>query len=405
MSKILGIVVFFLASTTLFAQEMVTATIGRGEYKLTLTEELRFGSVEEEDHYLWPSLQTQILPAPNGGMYIIDHDGSQILLFDEQGQFVKCAARKGEGPGELQYMNAVSRTATGMIYVMDTPSPGNGIKIKRFNADMTFRDEISTTGMKLRPDALFVSHDEKYMGGLFVSFDPETRGLSVKNGVLRLADRAVVNLFNEDKAPLGTSRIKDQNQWVDILAEGYKQKRRAGLTAMGPDGTIYSGNVNQYVISQWKPENPKPSRVVTVNYKPKPFTEQDVADYIDFQYLNMDENSKRTISRATMVKGLEKAGLPTHPPLLGIIPLEDKGFLAVRKAHLTTRKNEADVFSKEGKFLCKLEMPDAAMCTQLSHSWTPLTRMVFHQGKAYAMITDENDSIIAVRYHYSLQKL
>jgi len=402
--RIIATKLFLMITVALAAQEIVETAVLPGGYQLTLTEEVRFGAVEEDEAYQWPSLQTKVLPAPNGQMYIFDHEGSRVLLFGRDGVFVKQVARGGQGPGELQYMTSISQTPSGLIYIMDTPSPGNLMRIKRYHADMTFRDEISTLDMPLRPDSLYVSHDEKNMAGLFVTFDPKTKGLSVKTGVLRLADKAMLNVFSVDQTALGLESITDQNKWVEIITRGVKQQHRAGLLAMADDGTVYTANADKYVISQWEPGEKVARRVISRNVKPRPFTDRDKEALVDHQWENMNESSRAAIARASIVKGLDKAELPAHPPLVGLISMEDKGFLAIRQSDAQTRINRADVFSKKGELLCEIELSDAALSLRTPGSWTPNKRMVFRNGMAYTILTDDEGDNIAVRYSYALTK-
>ena len=371
-------------------------------WRLEFTEELRFGAVEDDEHYMWPSLQTMILPAPKGHIYIFDHDSARALLFDGHGNFVKQVARRGEGPGELQYMNSVSRTADGTIFIMDTPSPGNEVKIKRYAPDMTFLGEISTIGLSKRADTLFVSSDGKHMGGLFVTFNPETGGLIMNTGLLRLANREVTHLFYEEQSSLPSANIKSQNKWIDIIAEGAVKRHRAGLMVMGGDGLVYTATADKYEISQWAPGKSEPIRLISRKYKPRMFSEEDRMALVEHHYANMGEGGRAIITRTAMEKGFEKAELTVHSPLVGLIAIEDKGILAVREADVVTRKNVADVFSTKGDFLCQVEMSDAAMCVPTPDRWTPINRMIFHQGKAYTLITDEEGDQIAVRYGYAL---
>ncbi len=105
--KIIAGMILWVVAVALPAQEIVESGIQLKGAQLILTEEIRFGAVEDDDSYQWPSLQTKILPAPNGQMFIFDHEGSRVLLFDKDGKFVKQVARGGEGPGELTQTNGI----------------------------------------------------------------------------------------------------------------------------------------------------------------------------------------------------------------------------------------------------------------------------------------------------------
>ncbi len=214
----------------------------------------------------------------------------------------------------------------------------------------------------------------------------------------------MVNKFNEDVSPLGDSRIRNQNQWIEIISEGLRQKQRGGLVAVGDDGVIYSGSMDQYEISMWKPGSKTPFRVVKGDYRPKPYTKDEIDNLIEHQYLNMNAETQKAIARATLRKGYERANLPFHPPILGIIPIEDKGFLAIRSSDIESGRNVADIFSSNGEFLGKLEMGGFAMCIEAPGHWTPCIRMTFQENKAYALFTNQDGETQAVRFAYSLEK-
>lgn len=393
-----------ILSGVLVAQELINVPNQSERYRFILEEEVRFGSVEDEDAYLWNGLQTKILPAPNGGMYVFDHDGSRALLFNARGQFLKQVARQGEGPGELQYMTAVSRAANGHIYITDTPSPGNATTIKCFDADMRFIEAIQTNGLAYRPAALYITPDEQYMAGHFVSFHQPTGGLDHRSGLLRMADRQVVSSYFGSQVPLPSANISDQNMWVDIVAKQTRNRFQYGLVAVGSEGTIYTAMTHKYDILMWQAGETTPYRILKKDYQPKAFTQDDIDTMVDHQYENMSSEAQAIIAKATVKKGYAKADLKVHPPILNLIALENKGVLAVRQADSDTGETSADVFSKDGRYLCKLDVPNSGLSIHAPNRSTPVERMTFHDGKAYTIISDEDGELIAVRYNYTLQK-
>jgi hypothetical protein len=71
----------------------------------TLVEDLRIGGADEGPASF--SRVHSVVEAPNGNIFVLELQEQELRVFDKQGVFVRVAARRGAGPGELEY-------ATGM---------------------------------------------------------------------------------------------------------------------------------------------------------------------------------------------------------------------------------------------------------------------------------------------------
>ena len=60
--------------------------------------------------------------SPQGGIFVLDYQTQELRLFDSTGRFVKLAARKGEGPGELSSANGMATGPDGALVVNDPQS-------------------------------------------------------------------------------------------------------------------------------------------------------------------------------------------------------------------------------------------------------------------------------------------
>lgn len=71
----------------------------------SLVEDLRIGGADSGPASF--SAVHSVLEAPNGNVFVLEQQEQELRVFDQQGTFLRVAARRGAGPGELEY-------ATGM---------------------------------------------------------------------------------------------------------------------------------------------------------------------------------------------------------------------------------------------------------------------------------------------------
>jgi hypothetical protein len=86
----------------------------------TLTEDLRIGGDDEGPASF--SRVHSVVEAPNGNVFVLELQDQELRVFDSQGNFLRVAAQRGAGPGELEY-------ATGMalgpnVIVVNDPRQG-----------------------------------------------------------------------------------------------------------------------------------------------------------------------------------------------------------------------------------------------------------------------------------------
>lgn len=392
-----------ITASSLFADEEVKNTAKPAGYTLELSEELRFGAEEEEDEFLWPGMGTKILPGPNGNMYIHDPSGNQILEFDKDGKFLRVATSQGNGPGEVQMIMTVTQSLDGTILL--TSGQQNGMpRLMRFNADMSFRDEIDTRGMGFSPALINISPDGKYLGGTFVKVDMAAGGIFLKSGVIDLESKKIVNEFLKNQQPMpDPSRINEQSMWVEMIGKQVSMLYNFGVFTFAHDNTMYAGVSGKYLVGHYKPGQEKPIRTITRDYKPYPMGKEDKQAMADFFWDQLPQQARSFISKNTLEKGIEAADLPPRKtPIYGLIPIEDKGFMVIHHLDMKTRETVGDVYNNKGKFLCQLKVPNYGLYGLAAGNPSP--RMVFKNGKAYTIETNEDGENQAVRYAYTLKK-
>ncbi len=386
------------------ADDIVNAT--DAGYALVLDEDIRFGG-GDEDHFLWSSLNSKLLPGPKGNMYVVDPANTQILEFDKQGKFLRVATSKGNGPGELHNILCVSQAADGSLLIMDVDagSEGGAPRVIRYKPDMTFKDVTLFSGTGLIPAIMNESPDAKYLGGIVAKLDMKAMKTDLITGILDIDQKKMLNTFATVSAPFpDMSRAADPAMWEDYIAEQFKILYDFGMVVFSKNGKAFVANSGTYRVSRVSPGAKEPEISFTRKYKPEIFDEKSRQIMIDRFFDMLPGQARTLITKPLLTRAMEKAKLPpTKAPMLALIAIEDKGVLVVRDTNLVTRVNNADIFDTNGKFLCSAKVKDHGLYTFTESN--PSARMVFKDGYAYTILTDEDDENTAVRYRYTLKKM
>ena len=395
-----------LLNLALQAENEVKNAIDSAGYTLDLVEEIRFGGEDDGDEYLWPSLKTRLMPAADGKMFIIDAGSSRILEFDDKGAFTRIIAEAGNGPGELQLVLSSTLQPDGTLVVLDINAGtfGSSPNIKRFSPDGTFKDATSTHGMGFRPATVSISPDGRYMGGLFYKVDMETGINTLKTGIVDLQEKKMINEFLSVESPIPDfSRMNDQAMWVGFIAKQFKQLYGFGVFTFDGQGNAYFGTSDKYKVTKYKPGSPEPLLSMSRKFEPYPLGDKEKEGMVDHFYSQIPAQARQLITKVTLQKGLAEANLPPRQaPITALHTIEDKAIMVIHYVDLKTRDNVGDIFGLDGKYLGQLKMADFGIFAFGANAPSP--RLIFHKGKAYTILTDEDGEQQAVRYSYSLKK-
>lgn len=115
-----GVVVDTLANGALHVRnsaEGAWALAGAEPWRLE--EEIRIGRLEGEPEYTFGRVAA-IIPAGDGGMWVLDGQAAELRLYQPDGQFVRSVGRSGSGPGEFGGINICSFMGpNGEIWIED----------------------------------------------------------------------------------------------------------------------------------------------------------------------------------------------------------------------------------------------------------------------------------------------
>ena len=90
---------------------MTMAPAGSAQARWQLVEDLRIGG-DAQDATMFTEVRS-IVAGPTGHIFVLDVRPQEIRVFDRTGKFIRLAARKGQGPGEIAGAN-------GMVMLGDT---------------------------------------------------------------------------------------------------------------------------------------------------------------------------------------------------------------------------------------------------------------------------------------------
>ncbi|RKZ18781.1 hypothetical protein DRQ50_03450 [bacterium] len=127
-----------VAGSAVAEPEMVKngATPANGVHRLQLEEMWRAGGADDEESFF--GLRTWAEEGPDGLLYVLDIQLSQVNVFDENGTLVRTLFREGDGPGEVRRPRDIVLLADGSIGAVQE-FPG---KIVRVDAENIPLDSI-----------------------------------------------------------------------------------------------------------------------------------------------------------------------------------------------------------------------------------------------------------------------
>ena len=362
---------------------------------LTFTETLRFGSAaNDDDAYLWAGADTNLAVDKAGNIYVADTDEARIIMFDQNGKLVRILAGKGQGPGELVSLQS--------FHIL---SDGRGIAQERlqmrapnthlFDQSLAFQRRIAPDGeVKFlswampapKGDALLVQ---------YLTFN-ETFTKQQRHVALLDMDYKQLHAYSLEEQDMQMRRMREPAYFKDFLAESLQHEfEPRAVVNFDARGRIYWAISTEYKVNIQEVGSDTPLRVVTREYKPfpnKPGHARAMLDRIADRYRGIQVLADiLTPSFLEMV--VSKAELPpAHKPVYGIIPM-DKGFLVVHAIDFESGAQTADIFGETGQYQGSVTLPDWAF---LAPDGYP--RMLFRNGFAYTVLTDEEGENSVVRY-------
>jgi hypothetical protein len=305
-----------------------------------LVEQWRIGGEDEEEVLLGVIFDAKV--GPDGNVYLIDRQLSQVLVISPEGDLVTLLGRQGDGPGELNQPHGMLLLDDGQVGVIQG-FPG---KVTLINPDDTPGGEI-------------------HIGG-----KPEEGGFNFVRSLTRCGDhlvgargRATFDMESGKSVSKNTLAImdmdgKDQVLVVEHVQESDMQKRvfdeeaefsELDEWAAGPDGILYTAPVRDAYTINARNLDGELIRVMTRQFQPRQRNQEDKDELTDGMIIIMDGVRMEIESKA----------LDNDPPIMGLDVAND-GRLFVStcfdqdKLLETGVAGRFDVVSPNGEFIEQL---------------------------------------------------
>jgi hypothetical protein len=345
--------------------------VARAQAQWTLVEEVRFGN-GESDQTTFSDIRGLAI-GDAGRILVLDYKVQEIRIFDASGKFMKLAARRGNGPGEIASANGLAHGPDGSIWVND---PANS-RFSVFKSDGSF----------LRQHVVPI------------------RGYGfIWEGMIDTEGRVNDPVFAQ--APNGESLVRVRR---------FKSDGTLADTLDGACGRLGSS------VAPWRAQSKGGSMAMTVpfsatariRYDRRGFawcTPSDVYRIVRVRLGSFDtvavaerkvagipvsaEERAEAVARAdSMLKRFESnnadfSQIPKVKPFVDALDVDDAGRLWVRRPSPDRSKSIIDVFDDRGRFLATVNAP---------FRLDPYRRPVVRGDVLYAVVLDDDDVQQVVR--------
>ncbi len=368
---------------------------------IVFKEDLRFGSDEDSDEYLFSSLNPTLTVDDKGMIYVGDAKANEIRVFDAKGKFVKTIAKAGAGPGEMQAVAHIQFLADGSLAVFEA-KPMFAPQTQYFDKTGAYVTTKKVTSMNNSPINTRFSPNGKYYTGSYMSFDTQAGEMVTKTGICDAGTYTPVKEYSSFSNKVDFSQMGNPDKLAELMGKiitGYL--KGAGVFAWDDKGNLYAGMSNKYEITKWSPDLSKKLLTVRREYKPKTITEAEkraLADRTADQFRQTAFG--RMINDEFIVRMLDKTEFPmTNLPLEGIAVTPEGYMLVCHGNEIAAHNQNADIYNPAGEFVGRVKLPNYSFIGP-----DYLVRMVFRKGYAYTFQTDEEGENRVVRFKYTIGK-
>lgn len=345
--------------------------------EIVLRKELTIGVVEGDEAYMFGK-SVGVSVDGRGNIYVLDWDRKHIRKFGPDGKYLLTIGRPGQGPGEFQNPSTARFAPDGSLYV----SENFGNRLYFFDPDGKF------IGQSTLPEDIFD-----------IWITPAGTRLGIRHRAPRIVGqgntestyiiyddkfRPIVELYTD----VVDLKLPDSQSLAHSLADiaSFFLARPNPIATMGEDGRIYFGLTNAYAVDVYSPEGKK-LRTISRELPPKEYSRKD----IDFVLKAYEESQYAEQPEAVRKEILRRIRFPKYKPFVQALVPMDNGLLGVVSEVTSGDECALDSFDRDGQFLGRVK---AAI---------PLGGLLFKNGKAYCVRTDENGYHFVERFAYLIR--
>jgi hypothetical protein len=329
-----------------------------------LEEDLSIGADEGDENYMF-SGPVDIDSDSKGNIYVLDYKELTLKKYDNKGTFKKEIARKGQGPGELEYPYGFCIDLNDLIYILDFMEK----RIEVFDSDGVFQNaiklDVRAENIAVNPNnEIILNHDET------VFENEKTMKRISRIGKLQVKEGLITDFFSLEKP--GFRAIQRGAEYrVETPYERF---------AVDSKGYVSIGTTNKYEIALYNPEG-RLTRKFARDYRPIPLESETIkkvmAQLSESTPGNRLEEYKELLKNYKIFENISadergRIWIIIHQP-----PIEK----------LITKDTVIDIFSSEGEYLSQIRI-DKKIERQV----------IFKNGYAYALILGEMGFPRAVRF-------
>lgn len=385
------IVTMILAGTMLFGEvpRVENKTGLEGDPRsISLVEDLRIGPETHEEVGFWPGFSVKVAVNSAGLMCVADDRENRIVVFNADGSFNRILGGFGQGPGEFQHLRRVQFLDDGRLVAFEAQG----------YFAMTFFDKDLNYLKKVTPRTDYLPHHYEFSptGDLAWADTVRYTGAHAERGTLILKpDGEILQTIQTHQViSFRQEQMMDGDFWAEYIGDMLKKQAQGlgGFGAFAPDGTIYTAVGHRYEVTQWRADGKAKIRTITRDVKPNLLTEAEIEAVINPIRQSIKAQVPPDVAAVVTPSVVKKATaraafLPGRMPINGLKVMEDGSLLVITDYNRITRLSRADLFDTDGRFQGSFQHPNAGLQT-----------MVFKNGYAYTIETDEDDEQTLVRY-------
>ncbi|HUF26436.1 MAG TPA: 6-bladed beta-propeller [Gemmatimonadaceae bacterium] len=336
-----------------------------------LAFDLRIGTLDGDPNETFGDVRS-IEADDDGTIYVLDHQASEVRVFDADGRFLRTLTRKGQGPGELAAANGMILARDRTLWIQDHGQWRMigvnlaGEEVARFPMHVlsygyVWNGTLDDRGRFWKP----VTHSDAPP-----VFPPEP-GLNERSA------RAYLKWFDPATETTDSVFLGEVTHRFHVTRIGGGWMNRGipfspqPMTLVDPGGGFWTTSGETYRIARLD-ERGDTLLVLEVAEAPAPVTSEDRQRFID-EIVERSPDQRRAAE--------ELAGLaPETKPIVDQLNLDDVGRLWVRRHAAEDENPLYDLFSRDGEYLGSVRL-----------GFRPARHLPprIRDGKLYALATDD----------------
>ena len=307
-----------------------------GEILLDLEGDLSIGR-EDDDNYVFYRVRN-IDVDDQGNICVLEGGNCRLQKFDRTGQYLQTIGKKGQGPGEFESPSRLLLDKENNIYISERRKR----KIHMFNSKGEFVKSIllsnTTTSFSIDPDESIFGianiRTEEESNRCIVKMDP--KGKIIKN-IAQFAALKPVQRKGSGNT-FTTFSISHQYNPALYFSRAFNNKY---LYAHSSEYSLFQVNLEGDLELIIKKEEPQ--HLISQKEKNKIYE----------RFSDLEERWSKGVVK-------EAVQWPSHRPYFNGIATDDRGRIYVRRVKSVIDESEEvefDIFSKEGYYLYKTNLP------------------------------------------------